>query len=660
MSQKLASFRPVLETLEERIVPYVLAGSQWANTAVSVSFMPDGTVTDNGSNSNLFATLNANFATAAWQREFARALATWASVTPLNFHFVSDDGSASGTSGLAQGDSRFGDIRLGAHTRTDSYVAYTYYPSSSTMGGDEFLNSGTTFHIGTYLDLYSVLLHESGHALGLAHSTLSTAVMYPTIMAVYTGLSADDIAGIQAVYGARKADAYDAAASNDTLATATVLSLNSSGAASVNADLTTIADTDYYRLTAPANTDGTLAVTLDAHNLSLLIPRLSVYDANGNLLGTADAGTTYGGTASVNLSGLTPGQTYYIRADGATSDVFHVGSYHLSMQFGGVTALPTLAINNVSLTEGNSGTKAFTFTVTLSSASTSPVTVQYASADGTATVANNDYVPTSGTLSFAPGQTQQTITVLVNGNTVVEPDETFYVKLSNPTNATLGVTQGTGTIQNDDVAPDRYEPNDTPAAATNFGNITSVSQSSLSLNTTSDVDYYCFTPTKSGTYTVTVTAIQGNGTLGMTVLSAQQTILGTGQSPSGTVNLTVNLTAGQRYYVMVSSPTGGIFVYSLAIAKSSGKPGGGAKSQPVSGAAASGDGTVALPFPLGLNRAEAVSAAAFAWGVLDAAPEADSEALPDGIPWLHASEDLAEHGYGGLMHSTLKNGDVLE
>src|SRR5581483_8696801 len=120
---------------------------QWANTNVSASFMPDGTTTDSGAASNLFATLNAKFATATWQQEFARALQTWASVTPLNFHFVPDSGAASGTSGSAQGDSRFGDIRLGAYARSDNYVAYTYYPGGTTRGGDEFLASTINWHI---------------------------------------------------------------------------------------------------------------------------------------------------------------------------------------------------------------------------------------------------------------------------------------------------------------------------------------------------------------------------------------------------------------------------------------------------------------------------------------------------------------------------------
>src|SRR5439155_691403 len=110
-------------------------------------------------------------------------------------------------------------------------------------------------------------------------------------------------------------------------------------------------------------------------------------------------------------------------------------------------------INDVAANEGNSGTTPFTFTVTLSNPSYQTVTVQYSTADGTATTADNDYVAAGGTVTFAPGTTTQAVTVTVNGDTKFESDETFFVDLLAPTNATLADPQGQGTIVNDDTPP---------------------------------------------------------------------------------------------------------------------------------------------------------------------------------------------------------------
>jgi uncharacterized delta-60 repeat protein len=112
---------------------------------------------------------------------------------------------------------------------------------------------------------------------------------------------------------------------------------------------------------------------------------------------------------------------------------------------------PRIAINDVSMTEGNSGTKSFVFTVTLSAAYDQPVTVNYQTANGAATTSDHDYVASSGTLTFNPGETQKTITITVNGDKKKESDETFFVNLSgNSGNSLLVDSQGIGTILNDD------------------------------------------------------------------------------------------------------------------------------------------------------------------------------------------------------------------
>ena len=93
-----------------------------------------------------------------------------------------------------------------------------------------------------------------------------------------------------------------------------------------------------------------------------------------------------------------------------------------------------------------------TFTVTLSGASGKTVTVDYATADATAT-SPADYTSAAGTVSFAPGVVTRTFTVPIVGDTLDEFDETFTANLSNPTNATIADNQGIGTITDDDAAP---------------------------------------------------------------------------------------------------------------------------------------------------------------------------------------------------------------
>lgn len=127
-----------------------------------------------------------------------------------------------------------------------------------------------------------------------------------------------------------------------------------------------------------------------------------------------------------------------------------------AFEFGGTLPPPPtlgeLQIGNVAITEGNTGSQDAVFTVNLSAASTGAVTVNYATANDTA-LTESDYTAVSGVLTFEPGQTSQTIRVPIVGDELVESDETFFVNLTNPTNATITTAQGIGTITNDDTTP---------------------------------------------------------------------------------------------------------------------------------------------------------------------------------------------------------------
>ena len=113
---------------------------------------------------------------------------------------------------------------------------------------------------------------------------------------------------------------------------------------------------------------------------------------------------------------------------------------------------PALSVDNVSVAEGNSGTANATFTVTLSPASGKTVTVNYATANGTAS-APADYTAKSGGLTFSAGETTKTVTVLTKGDVLDEDNETFTLDLSGAANATISDNQGVGTINDDDPLP---------------------------------------------------------------------------------------------------------------------------------------------------------------------------------------------------------------
>lgn len=113
--------------------------------------------------------------------------------------------------------------------------------------------------------------------------------------------------------------------------------------------------------------------------------------------------------------------------------------------------MPRVSITDASKTEGDSGTSTLEFTVSLSAASSDTITVDFSTGSDTAN-AGEDYVSTTGTLSFAPGETSKSITVIINGDTDFEESERFHVNLSNPVNANLERSTAAGTIINDDAS----------------------------------------------------------------------------------------------------------------------------------------------------------------------------------------------------------------
>lgn len=161
---------------------------------------------------------------------------------------------------------------------------------------------------------------------------------------------------------------------------------------------------------------------------------------------------------------------------------------------------PSLSIDDITVTEGNSGTVNAAFTVTLSTASSKSVTVDYETADNTA-ISGTDYTTAGpGTLAFSPGETTKTVNISVNGDIMDEDSESFHVSLSNPANATIADGQGIGTITTDD-APPALSIDDVTMTEGNEGTVSATFTISLSTASSRTVTVNC--------QTADVTAIGG-------------------------------------------------------------------------------------------------------------------------------------------------------
>jgi urease beta subunit len=287
--------------------------------------------------------------------------------------------------------------------------------------------------------------------------------------------------------------------------------------------------------------EGNSGTTLFAVPVTLTSPNSQSTTVNFTVSsGTATAGSDFQATSgSVTFA---PGQTSQVINVPVYGDTTYEPNETFTVKVTGVSGgatlgrtqatvtilnddLPSLSIGNVSPTEGNAGTTQASFSVYLSAASSQPVTVSYATADGTAT-AGSDYAATSGTLTFAPGQTSQTIAVPVCGDTVDEPDETFFVNLSNPVNATLSNTQGRGTILNDDLTVSIVDP--APVTEGNSGSTPAVFTIGLSAASTHAVTVGYFTSGGTATAGSDYTSTSGTVTFnpGQTSVAIAVPVLG--------------------------------------------------------------------------------------------------------------------------------------
>jgi hypothetical protein len=221
------------------------------------------------------------------------------------------------------------------------------------------------------------------------------------------------------------------------------------GNVAANGVITAASDVDYYSFTTSGGT-----VTINASggapspNLDVA---LTLLDAAGTVIVSSNPPNALNASVS---SALAAG-TYYVKVyPTGTGDVTttgysaygSIGAYNLS---GNYPATPSVTIDDVSVSEGNSGSTNATLTVSLSLATSQAVTVNYATANDTAVV-DADYIATTGIMIFAPNERTKTISIPIVGDAVIESNESLFVNLSNAVNGNLTDARGVLTIVNDD------------------------------------------------------------------------------------------------------------------------------------------------------------------------------------------------------------------
>ena len=376
-----------VESLESRMM--LNGDSGWISGPVlTVSLAPDGTEVA-GQVSDLFSELGA-LDQDRWQDAVRQAFQTWAKYISTDVSLVNDSGDPFGIAGPTQGDPRFGDVRIAAVPLANDVIAISVPHDeliSGTWAGDVLLNSNA--HFSTVSELYSIMLHEAGHVLGLGHSDNPASPMYFHGISSATIPTAQDIADLHSVYGTPAGDdqedvespvesthdddALDSAehtgasreeASDEselrvgaedyrgasgaeqrseyvaTRLTSGVQNLYSQSIATRrytgSGTISSIRDIDTYRLVATERDgDGSrfLTITVRSEQAGGLIPRVEVYSQFGrrlNMRVLADAN----GTLVVQVADVAPQQNYLVRVAAAdTIGRRRLGAYEIDAQF---------------------------------------------------------------------------------------------------------------------------------------------------------------------------------------------------------------------------------------------------------------------------------------------------------------------------------------
>lgn len=422
-----------------------------------------------------------------WFNVIADSLNRWSEISGLRYIYeAADDGEAfSNRSGDAPGVLGVrGDVRIGGHfiDGNSGVLAYNFFPDNGEMVIDTADNFYVNNSGGSSLGNRNVFAHEAGHGFGLSHvvSSDSRFLMEPFLSTAFDGPQLDDVLGVQRIHG----DAFEFADGNETTGDATPLGTILDGqTVTLGADATdtvvAATDTDFVSIddnsdidvfSFTVTTDSLVDISVDPVGPTYSQGRqgtgsespfnvsnqsdLTFEVLSGNTVLVTSNSAGLGGTESLTDIDLEAGE-YFVRITGA-QDSIQLYQLDVSVTANVAASTVSIAANNATQAEGDSGTTNFTFDVTRSGDLSATGTVAWALAGTGANPANaadfGGSLP-SGTVTFDPGVGTQTITVAVAGDVVVEEDEEFTITLSNPSAGVSIVTAtAAGTIQNDDTS----------------------------------------------------------------------------------------------------------------------------------------------------------------------------------------------------------------
>jgi hypothetical protein len=349
-----------VELMEDRRL-LATFGVPWPDARnLSVSFPTDNSTIGAYANS-LRTVLDQVADRNVWQETVLRAFQTWAVQANMNIGLVPDRGDTLGTVGLANNDPRFGEFRVGAFPQPGVLAsALPYQQIAGTWSGDVLLNTQSNWFLGDWnsgspitvpapnakgpaVELFSVLLHEAGNALGVADNNLRSTVMYTNYTQPKGRLTTSDITAIRTIYGARR-DMYEPVA-NNTRSTATRIVYPSgySGQTpvSVRGSLNTLSDVDFYRFRPLAGRDK-VNVRLWASGISLLKAKLEVFDSNGAKISDVKADSIFENNLQLEIGSLNPDRDYFIRVVRNTTDVFGIGDYRVDLDYRDPSRQPSI------------------------------------------------------------------------------------------------------------------------------------------------------------------------------------------------------------------------------------------------------------------------------------------------------------------------------